>query len=1155
MLLLVTVWSAPAWGEEKQPAVGGEDPAKPRLVVQTGHKDIIVAVALSPDGTLALSGSTDGTLRLWDVATGREVRVLAANRGWVTAVRFSPDGRFVLSGDDHDNLSLWDVASGREIWKSAGHADPQLFNAAIVSLAFSPDGRFVVSGDDRATVRVRDIVAGKEIRSISGQDRTEVFLSPDGRLALSSNGKTALRLSDVATGKEIRRFPLEGQGSQINSAAFSPDGGFLLTGGYGNPLLLRDVSTGNMVRSFAGHTSWVYGVAFSPDGRFALSGGNDTTLRLWDVTTGKEIRSFTGHRRAVTSVCFSRDGRFALSGSFDETLRLWDVTTGKEVRTFTGNTERAGAVGFSPDGRTLFTGTGAGAFRLWDTATGKESRTFTSHGGTITSVAISRDGRFALSGSDDGALRLWNVASAKEARSFASREPWVDSVAFSPDGRFALSGGNYGTVRLWDVASGKVIRTFTSKQDLIFVIFSSDGTFEVQGDQDKAPQSGGKAAGKETRTTGGPGDRVTVPFAPYGRTAVSPDGRFLLYDRLDNALVLRDEDVGKEIRLFAGHAGGVGSVAISPDGMFVLSGGRDDTIRLWDIESGRELAQILNFTDGTWAVIDPEGRFDASGGGNVEGLHWVVNNEPIGLKQLKERYYEPGLLAKVMGFNREPLRRVDALSSVALFPEVKVSPPVAGSPLKISLVDRGGGIGRVRVLVNGKEIAADARGPRPVPNAASAELAVDIPEKLLVPGAENSVQVIAWNAEGYLSSRGEPIRFRVPLSEQPERPTLYAIVAGVSKYASPDIRLYFSGKDASDMARALAVSAGRLFGADKVNITLLTDENGAGNALAPTRDNLEKAFAAARKARSGDILVVYLAGHGVMSSGDDPDYYYLTSEARGTDLSDPAVRRVSGISSAELTEWVKRIPALKQVMVLDTCAAGGAAVKLVETRSLSSDQIRSLERLKDRTGFHILMGSAADRQSLEASPYGQGLLTYAILQGMRGAALRDDQFVDVQRLFQHAADEVPRLAGSVGGIQKPIVAAPRGTSFDIGQVTEQDKGLIPLAAVRPMILKARLVTPEEFDDPLQLSRLVNMELRSTAAHPRGGTLVYVDADELPGAFHMNGAYRIARGTITVEIFLKDGARKRKFTVTGSVQDLTALAREIVYRTKEEVWER
>ncbi|RPJ06298.1 MAG: hypothetical protein EHM37_20125, partial [Deltaproteobacteria bacterium] len=530
-----------------------------------------------------------------------------------------------------------------------------------------------------------------------------------------------------------------------------------------------------------------------------------------------------------------------------------------------------------------------------------------------------------------------------------------------------------------------------------------------------------------------------------------------------------------------------------------------------------------------------------------ETLHWVVGNEPIALSQLKERYYEPNLLAKALGFSKEALRDVKAFKNVALYPSIELTKPEPGdATLGIKLTNRGGGIGKVVVLINGKEMAADARGERITPDAKSAELSIDIKgHPYFIPGKKNQIEVKAYNAEGYLSSRGVVVDYDAPGTAPSEIPALWAIVAGVSDYSGEAIDLRYAAKDARDIATALKLGGSRLFGSDKVKLLTLTT---LPPDKLPTKDNLRQAFKELHAARPWDIMVVYLAGHGV-AQGDE--YYYLTQEARSADLTDPAVRERVAISSGEMVEWIKQSPSTLQVMLLDTCAAGTFEKKLSEKRDISSDQVRALDRMKDRTGFHVLMGSAADRVSYEATQYEQGLLTYALLEGMKGAALREQEFIDVSKLFSHAVDEVPKLAQNIGGIQSPRIAAPKGTSFDIGQLTAEDRQKIPLAQSKPFLLSPMFLNPGEGFDNLRLTALVRKKLRDDSyASGRGGArrlpVVYVDAEQFTGVLLPSGTYSIAGDKVQATLVLvRDQKRLTDLKVEGDAKDPSALAAQIV----------
>ena len=412
----------------------------------------------------------------------------------------------------------------------------------------------------------------------------------------------------------------------------------------------------------------------------------------------------------------------------------------------------------------------------------------------------------------------------------------------------------------------------------------------------------------------------------------------------------------------------VSYVGFGPQSKFVLTCDLE-SVRLWDPQTSKESCRVISFTDGTWAVVDPDGRFDASNGGDVQGLHWVVGNEPIDLAQLKERYYDPGLLAKKMGFNKEPLRQVEAFTNPKLFPTVKLTEPTPDNPkLGITLTNRGGGIGRVVVKINGKELTADARAAGHDPNAQTMQLHVDLAnDPRLKPGETNKIEVQAFNAEGYLRSRGLDFEYTPPGKHPPKRSICGRLLRGCRSIAVTRLTLRYADKDAEDFATCAehrghaAVHADRRENSSHVVATTQSDA-----AKQPTRENLIRALEAAKQSKPGDIFVVYLAGHGVNHGGQDSDFYFLTADAQSANLTDPDVRDQVALSAKKLTELIKHIPAQKQVLFLDTCAAGTAVQRLTENGDVPTSQIRALERVKDRTGLHILAGCRRERRQLRS---------------------------------------------------------------------------------------------------------------------------------------------------------------------------------------------
>ncbi|ODV35364.1 serine/threonine-protein kinase [Microcystis aeruginosa] len=306
-------------------------PASPQLLISdlsslrfldktlTGHSDTVSSVVYSPDVRYLASGSSDKTIKIWEVATGKELRTLTGHSSWVSSVVYSPDGRYLASGSYDNTIKIWEVATGKQLRTLTGHS------FWVNSVVYSPDGRYLASGSLDKTIKIWEVATGKQLRTLTGHSFwvNSVVYSPDGRYLASGNGDKTIKIWEVATGKELPTFT--GHSSVVLSVVYSPDGRYLASGSRDKTIKIWEVATGKELRTLTGHSSLVYSVAYSPDGRYLASGSYDNTIKIWRVATGKELRTLTGHSDVVISVVYSPDGRYLASGSGDKTIKIWRV--------------------------------------------------------------------------------------------------------------------------------------------------------------------------------------------------------------------------------------------------------------------------------------------------------------------------------------------------------------------------------------------------------------------------------------------------------------------------------------------------------------------------------------------------------------------------------------------------------------------------------------------------------------------------------------------------------------------------------------------------------------------------------------------------------------------------------------------------------------
>jgi hypothetical protein len=321
----LSIWLVFAPTVFAQTLVEGLPPGASARLGEVRYRNVgrVFSVAFSPDGKTLAAGAWDGSIRLWDVATGKELRQYTGHSGWVRSVVFSPVGKILASGGKDKILHLWDPSTGNELRQLKGHQN------WIQYLAFSPDGKILGSRGAGQTLRLWDVASGRELRQFElAKWSTRPFaFSPDSKLLAYPGEYRSILLVDAASGKEVRRISVP-ERTWLDNITFSPDGKILAAANNAWPYTIHlwESATGKALPPIAKLEVEVGSLVLSPNGRSLAVAGGDHVLQVWEVLTHHEQCRFHSPDKKSSALAYSPDGRLLAQGSDDTSVLLWDLT-------------------------------------------------------------------------------------------------------------------------------------------------------------------------------------------------------------------------------------------------------------------------------------------------------------------------------------------------------------------------------------------------------------------------------------------------------------------------------------------------------------------------------------------------------------------------------------------------------------------------------------------------------------------------------------------------------------------------------------------------------------------------------------------------------------------------------------------------------------
>ena len=1042
-------------------------------VIQKGHSEVVKAAQYSPDGQFIITGSRDKSAKLWDVASGHELRTFLGHQHTVNQVTFIKDGKYLATSSADNSAKIWEVLTGKELFSVKG-------DNYMTDVVFSPDGKLLITAGYENVVVIWDWQNNLAIDSLKAASEKglgyglDLAYSADGKWLAVGQDNQRVKVYETVNWSEVYDFPIESGycGGCIGLPAFSPDSKKLAKLGNGGPLYQYDLNSGEQLSKWGDDWDDASSIAYSPDGKNLLV-ALEKEVFILKAANGDTTLQFTPEVNQINDAVYSPDGEVILISGNDNMTTLFSAEDGTRIDRLEGilNNQDKGGLSYNPNsywdsfiaryvklknmqlvtrgGTRLIRSKFGDKARIWEINNGRAVMEFSGHEKTILGLDLSRDEKRLLTAAGDRKIKLWNTETGDELQTFSGHSNIVFEAKFNSDESQMISTGWDARVNLWDVKSNEILTRIDfgnasayavefTPNDLYFVAARLDKTLEMWefdtrsvvrkfiGHTDVVSKITFLKGGQQMATASWDGSVRIWDIAsglmthklkteqPVYEVISTGDEKYLISGGADRMIRFWNRETGQVDRVLEGHKAPVVTLNLIREEKLLVSSDLDGTTKFWDLNTNSELFEHIHIGKNDWMVKTNEGFFSATDGAR-KAIHFVEGLKSYSIDQFFNEFYRPDLIEELLSGNTRKVKGLNDRLLSSPPPEIKLAAIKADDEqtarVFIRATDMGGGVEDLKLFHNGKRInIADGQWN-------SVKKRDDITTYEYQLSLVGGVNVIAASASSAGNIESKVAESTLNAEIKVPDATCHIFVVGIDQYQNQKLNLNYATEDAKAISDAFTQSAGTLF--KEVKVHSLFDQEATKESILAKLDELS------REVRLHDVFVFYYAGHG---SVVENNFYFIPHE--NARLYDEKGLEKSALRADLIQKKLESIQALKQIIVMDACQSGGTVELLAQRGALEEKAIAQLSR---SAGIHVLAAAGSDQFATEFQALGHGLFTYVLLQALNGKAdgAPKDGKVTIYELKSYLDDQVPEHSQQHKGTPQYPYTFSRGNDFPV----------------------------------------------------------------------------------------------------------------------------